>query len=60
MTYLQALAHVTQRGYYPICIIDFEKKEMTVYTPDGQQVVPFDDVTNINISCNIPFLIMPN
>lgn len=60
MANLEALVHVTQRGYYPLCIMNFETKEVTVYTQNGRETISFDNITSINLSVDIPFLIMPN
>lgn len=60
-TLLSAVTFIRhRRGDYPIAVINFEKKETTIYTQNGIEVIPFTDMGKVEFNGNIPLVVIEN
>lgn len=49
----------SKRGYFPVASIDFERNLATIYAQEGKETISFEDISNLNLNCNSPILVIP-
>ena len=58
--YLKGTVYLNGRkGYFPVINIDFEKNLVTVYTPEGRETIPFNNVSSLNLNADNPIQVIP-